>query len=205
MIRNPSSSGSPPRAAAPRRDLRSRVRSVIPLLLCSLACLPACRAPTSPPGGPTREPAASHAPRTVAVRLGDCDFTLEVADTPLALHNGLGNRPALAPGAGMLFIFPAPDVQSFVMRDCPVALDLIYLDSESRITSITTMPPEPPRSHRERAHIHSQDAAYNARLRGYLSPGPALYAIELPSAATSACGVQIGDRIDVPQNPQRDR
>ncbi len=61
---------------------------------------------------------------------------VEVADTPEKRTRGLMYRRDLAANAGMLFVFPEADVLKFWMKNTPLSLDLIFLDSERRIVGI---------------------------------------------------------------------
>jgi len=63
----------------------------------------------------------------VAVMVGGRTLQLEVADDELGRERGLGGRAAIAEDGGMMFVFPRPEWQVFVMRDCPISIDVIFL------------------------------------------------------------------------------
>ncbi|MEB2345748.1 MAG: DUF192 domain-containing protein [Deltaproteobacteria bacterium] len=147
-------------------------------LLAALA-LGTLASPARAQGGlPTRE-----------ILLGGERFRLEVAADPQAMHRGLGGRRVIPPNGGMLFVYPAPGPLAFVMRDCPVPIDVAFLDAQGRVLNVHTMQPEPPRRPGE------SDAAYERRLPGYPSAGPARYAIELAGGRFAALGIGPGDRV----------
>jgi uncharacterized membrane protein (UPF0127 family) len=82
---------------------------------------------------------SAHAPRlqgTVTGHLKDQTFTLEVADTPAERMQGLSNRPKLADGTGMLFVFDRPSVQCFWMKDMRFNLDIIWVDADKKVVYI---------------------------------------------------------------------
>ena len=70
------------------------------------------------------------------VKVGGQWFHLEIADTNAVRMKGLGQRTHIEDDGGMLFVFPAPQLargSGFVMRDCPIDIDIIYLDGSGRI------------------------------------------------------------------------
>lgn len=132
--------------------------------------------------------------RFASVTIAGKAFNLEVADTDAAIDHGLGGRSSISPDGGMLFVFPDNEVRFFVMRDCPIPLDLIYLDDDWRIISVHSMQPEPPRGAAE------SPEAYDARLKSYSSDVPARRAIEIRGGVLDHLAVKTGDavRLDAP-------
>jgi uncharacterized protein len=61
---------------------------------------------------------------------------VEIADTPDTRAHGLMYRRDLAADAGMLFIFPAESEQRFWMKNTPLPLDMVFINSERRIVGI---------------------------------------------------------------------
>jgi len=145
----------------------------------ALAVLSAC--------GPTKQVAA---PRLATVTIAGTTFQLEVADTDADIDRGLGGRAAIPADGGMLFVFPDADTRFFVMRDCPTPLDLIYLDDDWRVISTHVMLPEPPR------RVGELDGAYDARLKSYISDGPARRAIEVAGGTISRMSINVGDVVE---------
>jgi uncharacterized membrane protein (UPF0127 family) len=69
---------------------------------------------------------------------------VEIAATPKARALGLMHRAALAPDAGMLFVFDEPHRLEFWMKDTLVPLSIAFIDAQWRINDIQDMdPPEP--------------------------------------------------------------
>ena len=60
---------------------------------------------------------------------------VEVADTPKKRSLGLGKRPSLKKGWGMLFVFEERKPHRFWMKDMQFPLDIIWLDNH-RIVNI---------------------------------------------------------------------
>ncbi|MBX3362536.1 MAG: DUF192 domain-containing protein [Phycisphaeraceae bacterium] len=66
---------------------------------------------------------------TMTVKLKDKPFKLEVAATNEARIKGMGGRTEIPPGTGMLFVFPRAQRLSFLMRDCPIPIDVLFIDA----------------------------------------------------------------------------
>ena len=128
---------------------------------------------------------------TVPATIGGERFALEVARDPEAQLRGLGGRDAIDPHGGMLFVFAAPRPLVFVMRDCPVPIDVAFLDAQGRVINVHTMQPEPPRAPGEAG------PAYERRLRTYASALPAQYAVELAGGRLAALGVGSGAKLEI--------
>lgn len=119
-------------------------------------------------------------------------FYLELAlDEPTRVR-GLSGREHIEPDGGMLFVFPNSAVRQFVMRDCLVPIDIIFLDGAGRVVATHHMPVEP------RADGES-DFAYEQRLTRYSSRFPAQFAVELAGGTLEGLAVKPGDqpRFDV--------
>lgn len=136
---------------------------------------------------------AESGPEFVRVTLGGDEFVLEVARDELSHERGLGGRSSLGEREGMLFVFPDAQARLFVMKDCVIALDLIYLDAGFAVVSTHEMAPEADRGAHERAGVPEEDAAYEARLQGYMSGGDARYAIEVGAGTVARTGLRAGD------------
>ncbi|HKR24260.1 MAG TPA: DUF192 domain-containing protein [Allosphingosinicella sp.] len=77
---------------------------------------------------------------TLTVESGDRRhvFTVEMARTEPQQAQGLMNRRALAPDAGMLFPFDPPRPASFWMRNTLIPLDLIFIRPDGTIARVAT-------------------------------------------------------------------
>lgn len=196
-------------------------RTLIPILIPACLLLSACdskekagNANTSPApkpaasAQPTPAPVpdsanpASGVPAFSSVRIGGKVFKLENVVTPDVRFKGLSGRTSIPDDGGMLFVFPDDMVQtmSFVMRDCPIGIDIIFLDRGMKITATHEMKPEPPRGPDEQG---DGNATYEARLKAYSSGAPAQYAIELKAGTLRQISVREGQKIDLDPDLRR--
>lgn len=74
---------------------------------------------------------------------------VEVAATDATRRRGLMFRRHMPPDGGMLFVFEAPDVQSFWMRNTFLALDILFIDADHRVVGV--VPDATPLTDAERA------------------------------------------------------
>jgi uncharacterized membrane protein (UPF0127 family) len=123
-----------------------------------------------------------------SVRIGSDRFLLELAADNAKRVKGLGGRNEIAADGGMLFVFPAPMPLAFVMRDCPIAIDVAFLDGAGRVLTVHEMKPEPARQPGESAE------SYEQRLPRYESRFPAQFAIETRGGRLKEVGLKEGDR-----------
>ena len=107
-------------------------------------------------------------------------FTVEIAETPETQTRGLMERPALAPNAGMLFIFSDVAPRAFWMMNTLIPLDMLFIDAERRIINIqaNALPCEPPQ-----------------RCPTYNSTAPAKYVLEIAGGRAQALGIRAGDYV----------
>lgn len=98
----------------------------------------------------------------------------------------------------MLFVFRRPEALGFVMRDCLVPIDIIFLDATGRVTAMHQMTLEEPRRPDEKPYADAlgrRRDPYEERLKIYRSNGPAQFAIELRGGMLDELSVSVGDRI----------
>ncbi len=138
-------------------------------------------------------------PRAVDVEISGQTFRLEIADSQERRVRGLSGRATLAETGGMLFVFPSNDLRerSFVMRDCSLPLDLVFLDEEGRVVALHEMEPEPRRPGEGRPGEYVP--RYEERLTRYSSGEPVQFAIELRGGTARRLGVAVGDRVHFPR------
>jgi uncharacterized membrane protein (UPF0127 family) len=150
---------------------RSGRRNVAPrVLVLSLALfLPACKRDQA-------APAADYG--LVHMQVGNQPFTLELAATDKTRQHGLMHRQSLPERRGMLFVFSDEQPRSFWMRNTLIPLDIVYLDKNGKVVSISQMKPL------DETGVHSA--------------GPAKYAIEMNEGAAAKAGVKVGDVLDIP-------
>lgn len=125
------------------------------------------------------------------VTLDGTDYTLDiVADDPTR-ERGLGGVESLPENGGMLFVFSNSRTRAFVMRDCLIDIDIIFLDPSGRIVAMHHMPIEPPKTEAENA------TQYELRLKRYSSRFNAQYAIEIAGGRLERMNLQEGQLIDL--------
>jgi len=107
-------------------------------------------------------------------------FTVEMAETPETWSRGLMERHALAPNAGMLFVFPDVAQRGFWMMHTLIALDMLFIDADRRIINIQENAPPclPPR------HCPT-----------YRSAAPAKYVLEIAGGRARSLGIRAGDQL----------
>lgn len=116
-------------------------------------------------------------------------FTLELVADDATRMKGLGDRTSIPEDGGMLFSFPDSRIRQFVMRDCLVPIDIIFLDADGRIVAMHHMPIEDPKRDDEDA------MQYELRLARYSSRYNARYAIELKGGMLENLDLQAGQQI----------
>jgi uncharacterized membrane protein (UPF0127 family) len=99
----------------------------------------------------------------------------EVAADYSTRGRGLMFRKALAPNAGMLFIFDGAAVHCMWMKNTYIPLSVAFLDAQGTIVSIADMQP------------HSEDSHCAAR--------PALYALEMTQGWFAQRNIKPGTKL----------
>jgi len=126
-------------------------------------------------------------------------FRLELAlDDPTRMK-GMGGREHIPPDGGMLFVFPDAARRAFVMRDCPIPIDLVFLDDNGVVVAIHAMTPEAPRGPEE------DPFEYEARLRQYPSRFPVRYAAEFAGGRLAEIGAALGDKAEFDRAALKER
>lgn len=120
------------------------------------------------------------------VQIGGETFLLEVAADGHSRYQGLSGREFIAPNGGMIFVYPYAAVRYFVMRDCLVAIDIMFIDGAGSIINTYTMSPDKPRADDE------SKSAYERRLTRYYSEAPSQYVIELRAGTIDRLGLERG-------------
>lgn len=188
-----------------------------PMLVCLLVGPPMVTTMTGCPPAPETKPAIEG--NLADVRIKGTGFKLEIAALPDVRTKGLGGRTEIAETGGMIFVFPPSQVMvhEFVMRDCPIDIDIIYTDGVGRVTAAHEMKAEPPRGSLKdsdgKAIYEGEpgdwdlnklptrerfDGAvkYESRLKKYSSKFRSTFAIELKAGSIKKLGVKEGDVVD---------
>lgn len=114
-------------------------------------------------------------------------ITVEIADDDSSRAKGLMFRDSLGRNAGMLFIFRSEQPRAFWMKNTRIPLDIIYMDRDFRVVSISANTP-PCRSR-------------SGRCPPYPSAGPAQYVLEINGGRAAELGLQVGDQLTVGKLP----
>ena len=101
---------------------------------------------------------------------------LEFAETAKERAQGLMYRTELGENQGMLFIFPAEEIQSFWMHNTVLPLDMIFVNSNLEIVTI-------------RKNTKPYDDS------SYPSTKPAQYVIEVNAGYTDKFNINVGDKV----------
>jgi len=126
-------------------------------------------------------PACRKTPQQISQRviINGITWYVDVAITPVQIHQGLSGRRELGSNVGMLFIFDRPRILDFWMQGCLIPLDVAFISDQRRIVSIHTM------------HVEKD-------LKGktlYNSKVPALYTLEVSAGSFARSGVKVGDEV----------
>ena len=116
---------------------------------------------------------------TIVTATGPHRFTVEVAETPAQMEQGLMFRRTLALDAGMLFDYKAPTVATMWMRNTLIPLDMLFVDAQGRIVNI-----------HQRAVPQSLDVI--------AAGAPVRAVIELNGGTAARLGIAPGDRVQHP-------
>jgi uncharacterized membrane protein (UPF0127 family) len=146
-------------------------------------CLACAGDPPATPASPepARSKPAAHRLRPLprAVLPDGFAVTLELAQSPEEISQGLMFRASLAEDRGMLFLFEEPRMPSFWMKNTLIPLDIVFLDGDGTVV----------------------DVAHDARpcpaepCPHYVSARPALATLELAAGSARAHGIVAGARI----------
>lgn len=179
---------------------------------------PTTPAPASDPG--TQQPAVEPAPKpanpplpTMKSKLGGKTFALEMAMDDETRFHGLTGRTEIAEDGGMIFVFRQNRLMQFVMRDCGIDIDIIFVDASGRITAMHNMKAEAPRAEDEKQNAPGFAGApqwawineqYENRLKKYPSRFDACIAIELKGGTLDIEGgnpgklkLKVGEKLDL--------
>jgi uncharacterized membrane protein (UPF0127 family) len=141
-------------------------------------------------------PATSTAPATQPKRekltIAGEVFQLEIAADEAAREKGLMHRERIDDHGGMLFIYPEPQSElGFWMKNCPIDIDILYVDHAGRVVSTYRMQEAPARRPGE------SESDYDDRLPRYPSKRPAQFAIELKAGTIERLKIKPGHEIEM--------
>lgn len=115
-------------------------------------------------------------------RGGDVVFHIRIADDDDERRRGLQRIDYLGEREGMWFVFQDSALRNFWMKDTTIPLDIIFLDSNSTVTSFYfNVPPC-----REVSPLQDNCPSYS-------SSGPSRFVLELAGGTAQRYGLQVGD------------
>lgn len=132
---------------------------------------------------------------TAQVTIAGQPFTLEVAADNDTRFKGLSERQSIEDDGGMIFVFTQPRIQRFVMRDCFIDIDIIYLDASGSVVRTHAMKTQEPRGPGEGA-IGESNTKYEDRLVRYSSGMPSQYVVEIAPGLVEKLGIKPGDKLE---------
>ncbi|ELZ23613.1 hypothetical protein C475_15118 [Halosimplex carlsbadense 2-9-1] len=104
----------------------------------------------------------------------------QVADTEPKRFLGLSNTSDLGADEGMLFVHGEEDSYGYVMREMAFPIDIVFVGADERVTTIH--------------HAGVPEGSYENTYRGR-----GKWVLEVPRGWTNRTGVDVGDRIAIPQ------
>jgi uncharacterized membrane protein (UPF0127 family) len=168
---------------------------VIVIRALVLAAAAAGMSPLSGCEGKATPAKKNEPPKSTSVTVGGKTYALETALTPSKQFQGLSGRTDIPADGGMVFVFPRAEERYFVMRDCPVPIDIVFLDAKMRVTAWHEMKPETPRTEAEKSGPAAQ--AYEQRLVKYHSKFPAQYVLEFKGGTVKGLNLKEGQVIEL--------
>ena len=140
------------------------------------------------------------------VKIAGQNYYLETALDNDKRFKGLSGRTSIESDGGMLFVFPdtrPTTMGGFVMRDCPIDIDIIYVDKGGRVVTMYEMKPVTPARQPDEG-APGPDAGkdtpgnrkYEARLKQYISRYPYDFVVELAGGSLKKLNLKEGDQLD---------
>ena len=114
------------------------------------------------------------------------EFILEIAASDEDRSRGYMFREKIGAREGMLFLFNEPKLHGFWMKNCKVALDIIWLDAQLRVAHIAA----------DRQPCPADGECPNAVP---LKPGK--YVLEVAGGTAATHGLNVGDRLVILSEP----
>jgi len=124
-------------------------------------------------------PAASALQKGEVVIDGRVTINVEVARSPQAQTRGLGGRPSLKKGTGMVFPYDGPGLRGIWMKGMLIPIDILWI-REGRIVAIEAKVPPPSSNGALAVFSHVADLV-----------------LEVPAGYASEMGIRIGQSVRV--------
>ena len=105
-------------------------------------------------------------------------ITIEVVETPEDKQRGLSGRSSIADNEGMLFTFDTASTQNcFWMKDMQFSIDMIWLDSEKNVITVT------------------EDVSPDTFPQSFCPESEASYGLEVGSGRATELGIATGETL----------
>lgn len=150
--------------------------------------------------GGVRGEAQPSGPRAEVIFPDATRVRVEIANTDATRQRGLMFRESLAQNEGMIFVFTQAGYYPFWMKNCVIALDMLWLDAGGTVLAIQHSVP-PCRLPNCTPPCHSDECPTVAPD----SRAPALYVVEVASGFAKQHGVKAGDKLVLKGVPQKGR
>lgn len=118
---------------------------------------------------------------TQTITIGSARVVAEIAATDEARKLGLSRRASLAPGTGMLFVFPKDGNWGIWMKDMQFSIDIIWTGAAGKVIAINSQ--ISPETYPSVFYPNN-----NAR-----------YVLEVPAGFVAASGITVGAQMSLPQ------
>jgi hypothetical protein len=106
---------------------------------------------------------------------------IEIADDDAKREVGMMGRPVMEEHQGMLFVFDEEFLASFWMRNCPLSLDMIFINKQEKIVTI---------------HKNTKPFSDDS----YSATAMTLFVLEVNAGFTDKYGIKEGDMISWKRN-----
>lgn len=116
------------------------------------------------------------------VELNGTRYTVSIADSLDEQARGLMFVREMPRDRGMLFVYAQPQPQSFWMKNCYIALDILFFDADARFIN---------------AH-YDVPVCSTEPCPTYSSEAPARYVLELNAGAARGLALERGDVLTLP-------
>lgn len=150
--------------------------------VCFALLVPACAEQTAVYPPPQQVPGSPppldwpHDTLQIDTASGPHLFTVEIADTEVNRERGLMYRTAMAPDAGMLFVYPREQAVAFWMKNTVLPLDMVFIRADGTVFDVAlgAVPYDP---------------------QPIPSGGPVLGILELNAGIANQIGLKRGDKV----------
>jgi len=115
------------------------------------------------------------------LKVGQCEFEVEVARTPEQKRQGLSGRPSLGKFNAMLFVYDQPAKHLFWMKDMQFPLDFVWIQ-QGRVVDLSQNIPPPKDNNGQIARVSPAE--------------PADWVLEINAGMIKECQIKVGDPVD---------